>query len=868
MWYKKLTNFISQNFPSFTNRVNEFKQTINTPDFARRYAIFSVVILLGTSFVWALLAASLQRGNADQSINSYLFDSSATFNEATLPAAHSFLIKWPLFFFLHLFGVSGFSLAFFTVLTVLITVSVLALIIRKIESRPLYFGTICLALASVLLLVPAQPYAGGLLPVNMAMIATRNLEYVLYIASLIVLIKSPRLKSISFWLATSFLALLIASDKLFLSLSLGGAILALLAYRFSSQRLLAKLSAKWLMSGLIATAAAGTILWGLNKFGVTHIANQTGLGPYSLFHGFHNLGLGIIYAFLGLLTNFGANPAFDATIFRNVPTQLQARLVDVGGPAFLINAAIFVVGLFLVLRLILNSLNQTTQRDKPEPDQSLKLSLLLIWTSVAAMVVFVLTNHYYAVDARYLTITLFTLFIAGAAYLRQTVLRPKMLVAAGMVMSLGIILGITVLARTYDAGKDALSETTKRNLLVAQALSHHSVNTLVGDYWRVIPTRLASKNRINVMPLAACTKPRDSLTTLAWQPDLKTTSFAYLLSLDKSLTDYPHCTLDQVVAAYGRPNSSTLIAGSLENPKELVLFYDKGINKTSPRSSQAQQAPSTVLPTSLDKLANVHCDGPTIMNIVAHQDDDLLFMNPDLLHEVKTGNCIRTIYITAGDAGSGEFYWLSREQGSESAYSKMLNYSGVWIKRIVKIADNQFIRVDNPKGNSKVSLIFLRLPDGNTRGQGFKVNNFESLEKLQNGKISVMYTVGHQSFYSYQQLEHAIVALMQTYKPTEIHTQANYISKKFPDHSDHMAVGYLARQAWEQYDIRVPIKFYIGYPIYENPVNVSDQDLQDKQAAFFAYGQFDSGVCDSVASCDKSKTSYGAYLPRQYTVNE
>ena len=42
------------------------------------------------------------------------------------------------------------------------------------------------------------------------------------------------------------------------------------------------------------------------------------------------------------------------------------------------------------------------------------------------------------------------------------------------------------------------------------------------------------------------------------------------------------------------------------------------------------------------------------LNIVAHQDDDVLFMNPDILNNVKEGRRQVTVYITAGNVYPGE----------------------------------------------------------------------------------------------------------------------------------------------------------------------------------------------------------------------
>ena len=159
----------------------------------------------------------------------------------------------------------------------------------------------------------------------------------------------------------------------------------------------------------------------------------------------------------------------------------------------------------------------------------------------------------------------------------------------------------------------------------------------------------------------------------------------------------------------------------------------------------------------------------------------------------------------------------------------------------------------------------MRLPDGNIKGQGFRATNYQSLGRLEAGKIGSMGSVDKQSEYSYAQLQSAILELMRVYGPAEIHTQAALVDRRYPDHSDHLAVSRLTRHAWQQYDSRIPINYYIGYPVFSRVANVSGADLQAKEDAFFAYSHFDSGVCSSVENCEKSAASYSTYLPRQYT---
>src|SRR4051812_7184638 len=57
------------------------------------------------------------------------------------------------------------------------------------------------------------------------------------------------------------------------------------------------------------------------------------------------------------------------------------------------------------------------------------------------------------------------------------------------------------------------------------------------------------------------------------------------------------------------------------------------------------------------------CVQGTLLNIVAHEDDDLLFLSPNLLQDIQTDHCVRTIVVTAGDGGAGTTYWEDREAG-------------------------------------------------------------------------------------------------------------------------------------------------------------------------------------------------------------
>jgi LmbE family N-acetylglucosaminyl deacetylase len=841
--------------------------------FARAYMVFALLVLLLTTLLWALLGAHIQAGNADQLVNSYLFEHASTFHGATLPGQHTFLLKWPLFLAIKIAGFSAASFTTVTVIAVLLTVCMLVWVIYRIERRPFVFGTICLALASALLLVPAQPYAGGLLPVNMAMLTTRNLEYILYITALVLFVRASRIRSVRFWSAVIAMSLLIASDKLFLTIGVGAAALSLFVYALARRTDLVSFSATWLLGELLASAGGIFALWAINVGGLTHIASQSTAGPYGFIHTTHGFVLGGVYAVLGFLTNLGANPAFDARLVKDIPHQAFLRLDSWGGAAFLVNMLLVAIGVFSAMQLLRASVSRS-EWAMSKTDSSSKLSIMMIWTTLVACGVFVASNHYYAVDARYLTIGLFAIFICIATAARKLQWPSRRFVAIGCVIVLTMVGGGVMAFRTYNDEKTALSTVNDRDVRIAKVLAQHRVNVLLGDYWRVIPSRLASDNSLHVMPLSNCSQARDILSSSAWQPDIKTHSFAYLLSFDQKLTDYPVCSLNDIVNAYGKPNASSLIAGTLSKPQELILFYDHGSHNSAPRAPAPAQSVPTVVPITLDQVPYTSCSVPSSMNFVAHEDDDILFMNPDIANDLKAGHCVWTVYLTAGDAGSGSFYWLGRQQGAEAAYSAMLGLPNIWVQRIVKLSENQYITIAKPRDNSQVALIFMNLPDGNLKGQGFRSSGFESLARLESGQIKTINTVDGQSSYTSSELMDTLSLLLHTYQPSEIRTQSNFASKTYPDHSDHMAVGRYVQRVYRDYEaqqyagqITIPIRYYIGYPVHQMPQNEFGGDLAIETAAFTAYAQYDNAVCISLHPCQFAPV-FITYLGREYQASE
>ena len=230
------------------------------------------------------------------------------------------------------------------------------------------------------------------------------------------------------------------------------------------------------------------------------------------------------------------------------------------------------------------------------------------------------------------------------------------------------------------------------------------------------------------------------------------------------------------------------------------------------------------------------------MQIVAHEDDDLLFQSPDLLHDVQAGRSVRTVFLTAGDAAKAEPYWSSRERGSLAAYAQMAGVANAWTTSDVGVAGSP-IRMLTLTGAPRISLVFMRLPDGNRRGTGMIVHHHESLMKLWQGSVVSIHAVDGSATYTAATLQQTLTALMTAFQPTTVRGQDWTIPFGTGDNADHTAAALFTRQAHRDYASAHTLFAYMGYPAWVRLPNVAGADLAAKRSAFQTYATHDPLVC-------------------------
>ncbi|WP_354187169.1 PIG-L family deacetylase [Arthrobacter sp. UYCu712] len=251
------------------------------------------------------------------------------------------------------------------------------------------------------------------------------------------------------------------------------------------------------------------------------------------------------------------------------------------------------------------------------------------------------------------------------------------------------------------------------------------------------------------------------------------------------------------------------------------------------------------------------------MHIVAHQDDDLLFQSPALIAAIRGGMCVRTVYVTAGDANEPATYWASRESGVKAAYAQLAGVANTWTTADAGIAGHP-IPVATLDGATNISLAFMRLPDGFPTGGGASNSGYQSLQKLYGGVINSMTAVNGSSSYTLSTLQGTLLALMNSYQPNQIATLDFAGSYGDGDHSDHHTVAYLVLAAQQQYSLPHTVTGYEGYGIAQRPSNVFDPDLTTKTNAFLTYAQYDYRTCNTADAC--AAGAMGARFSRSYTV--
>lgn len=256
------------------------------------------------------------------------------------------------------------------------------------------------------------------------------------------------------------------------------------------------------------------------------------------------------------------------------------------------------------------------------------------------------------------------------------------------------------------------------------------------------------------------------------------------------------------------------------------------------------------------------------MTVWAHADDDLIFAGTQLPRVIGAGGCVRTVFLTDGDAGRGVDYTRGRVDGIRRAYDVVRGAATGWGEQELVLPSGVSVSLHTPVGDTRVSLVFLHLPDGNLGGEGYPATGGSSLTKLAAGSIATLTQSSSGRPLAWGELVGALNDLITGYEPASLYTHvpgaAHSLSEG--DHADHAVTGILVRKAWFAAP-RGPsaISYAMGYPTQWYPANISGPPLEQKLAVFRAYAVNDPVLkaCYDDASC-LAVRGFGAWLTREY----
>ncbi|MDG6102294.1 PIG-L family deacetylase [Dactylosporangium aurantiacum] len=229
-----------------------------------------------------------------------------------------------------------------------------------------------------------------------------------------------------------------------------------------------------------------------------------------------------------------------------------------------------------------------------------------------------------------------------------------------------------------------------------------------------------------------------------------------------------------------------------------------------------------------------------VMHVVAHPDDDLFFINPDVSAAIDAQLPVVTVYVTAGQlTGNGSTDGQrarNRQLGVMAAYAQMCGISTPqWTGTTLWSSGRQVEAYTLQGTAAPVELVFVNLPDGGLDA----INSGQS-------RTTVLVTGGlvTRTFSSVKaDVVGLLAGLMARYQPTVVHTLDQLPDTRYaPEHADHVAVAKFAALAAAAYCDALPLVNHRCYTVQDSPADLNATDRAAKQMMINAYATYDSGV--------------------------
>ncbi|MCX4781700.1 PIG-L family deacetylase [Streptomyces sp. NBC_01264] len=286
--------------------------------------------------------------------------------------------------------------------------------------------------------------------------------------------------------------------------------------------------------------------------------------------------------------------------------------------------------------------------------------------------------------------------------------------------------------------------------------------------------------------------------------------------------------------------------------------------------------------------------GPTrVVQIVAHPDDDLFFMNPDIQQAVSEGIPVTSVYLTSGESdgvnmnstgiaalhreglapvADRPLYAEARQNGIRAAYALMATgiRTSPWQRTVIATAGGGQAELDVLRAKPSVQLVWLEMKEAGSVS-GYAPVSLHGLWDGVTRRIPSLLTTGtpvRKPFsYTRNQVVSTLVGVLERYRPTLVRTQ-DPTPGKYPnaDHQDHVYGARFVQAALARYAAAVPfgqrphftVENYLGYQTH-NYAEVLDAPAAGRKLRTLAAYAWSNGIddCGSPAGCGDRKLATG-----------
>jgi|GEM_PF-2206951 len=215
--------------------------------------------------------------------------------------------------------------------------------------------------------------------------------------------------------------------------------------------------------------------------------------------------------------------------------------------------------------------------------------------------------------------------------------------------------------------------------------------------------------------------------------------------------------------------------------------------------------------------------GNPTLYVVAHPDDELLFINPDLEADIQAGRKVRTVYVTSGDLTD---YYLTREAGVMSAGAAMAGVDNNWSCTSATYA-GKAVKSCTLVARPLVTSLFMRIGDG-------------QVMNLFTGGTAT--TADNSSTYDQAQTLAVLAAIQAEFQPTRVGTLDGTLAYG-SEHSDHIAAAFFTFDVARSDGVVRQLIMYRGYTMYADPpppgpmpANLSVAQYAEKLRIMDVYG--------------------------------